>query len=121
MDMNQEKNQKSGSPHHDGGGMLAQVQASVEFKSSITVNCTCSTQDYRRLFIREPEVKARAGKMAYVRPEFHDRIMRITRVIGHDRLSLSAYIDHVLTHHFNQCEEAIKSLTPGITMPYSNP
>lgn len=41
---------------------------------------------------------------------YHDRIMRITRVIGHDRLSLSAYIDHVLTHHFNQCEEAIKSL-----------
>ena len=40
----------------------------------------------------------------------YDRIMRITRVIGHDRLSLSAYIDHVLTHHFNQCEEAIKSL-----------
>ena len=56
------------------------------------------------------KVKAREGKMAYVRPEYHDRIMRITRVIGHDRLSLSAYIDHVLTHHFNQCEEAIKSL-----------
>ena len=48
--------------------------------------------------------------MAYVRPEYHDRIMRITRVIGHDRLSLSAYIDHVLAHHFKQCEDAIKSL-----------
>ena len=47
--------------------------------------------------------------MAYVRPEYHERIMRITRVIGHDRLSLSAYIDHVLAHHFKQCEEAIKS------------
>lgn len=41
---------------------------------------------------------------------YHERIMRITRVIGHDRLTLSAYIDHVLTHHFNQCEDAIKSL-----------
>ena len=39
----------------------------------------------------------------------NDRIMRITRVDRHDKLSLSAYIDHVLTHHFNQCEE-IKSL-----------
>lgn len=65
---------------------------------------------YCRLFIRDPEVKAREGKMAYVRPEYHERIMRITRVIGHDRLTLSAYIDHVLTHHFNQCEDAIKSL-----------
>ena len=104
------KKKKRNQSQQDCGGMFAQVQTSVEFKSSITVNSVCSAQDYRRLFIREPEVKARAGKMAYVRPEFHDRIMRITRVIGHDRLSLSAYIDHVLTHHFNQCEEAIKSL-----------
>ena len=107
--MKTKKKQRNQS-QQDCGGMFAQVQTSVEFKSSITVNSVCSAQDYRRLFIREPEVKARAGKMAYVRPEFHDRIMRITRVIGHDRLSLSAYIDHVLTHHFNQCEEAIKSL-----------
>ena len=96
--------------HHDGGGMFAQVQASVEILSPVPVSGKCGEKDYERLFIREPEVKAREGKMAYVRPEYHDRIMRITRVIGHDRLSLSAYIDHVLTHHFNQCEEAIKSL-----------
>ena len=105
-----EKNQKNRSPQHDGGGMLAQVQASVEIQSSVSISYRCSEKEYERLFIREPEVKAREGKMAYVRPEYHERIMRITRVIGHDSLSLSAYIDHVLTQHFNQCEEAIKSL-----------
>ena len=105
-----EKNQENGSPQQNGGSMLAQVQASVEILSPIPVNGKCGEKDYLRLFIREPEVKAREGKMAYVRPEFHDRIMRITRVIGHDRLSLSAYIDHVLAHHFKQCEDAIKSL-----------
>lgn len=104
-----EKNQENRSPQQDGGGMLAQVQASVEILSPIPVNGRCGEKDYLRLFIREPEVKAREGKMAYVRPEYHDRIMRIIRVIGHDKLSLSAYIDHVLAHHFKQCEEAIKS------------
>jgi len=94
----------------DCGGMLAQVQASVEILSPVPVSGKCSEKDYRRMFIRDPEIKAREGKMAYVRPEYHERIMRITRVIGHDRLTLSAYIDHVLTHHFNQCEDAIKSL-----------
>ncbi len=54
------------------------------------VSGKCSEKDYERLFIRDPEVKAREGKMAYVRPEYHERIMRITRVIGHDRLTLSA-------------------------------
>ena len=94
----------------DCGGMFTQVQASVEILSPVPVSGKCSEKDYERLFIRDPEVKAREGKMAYVRPEYHERIMRITRVIGHDRLTLSAYIDHVLTHHFNQCEDAIKSL-----------
>ena len=76
--------------------MFTQVQASVEILSPVPVSGKCSEKDYERLFIRDPEVKAREGKMAYVRPEYHERIMRITRVIGHDRLTLSAYIDHVL-------------------------
>ena len=107
--MIKEKNPKRRLPQQGGNGMFAQVQTSVEITSSISIHGKCSEKEYERLFIREPEVKAREGTMAYVRPEFHERIMRITRVIGHDRLSLSAYIDHVLTHHFKQCEEAIKS------------
>ena len=82
--MNMEKNQKNRSPQHDGGGMLAQVQASVEILSPVPLCGKCGEKDYERLFIRDAEVKAREGKMAYVRPEYHD--------------------------HFNQCEEAIKSL-----------
>ena len=65
-------------------------------------------EEYMNLFIREAATPARSGKMAYVRPEYHDRIMRITRVIGKNKLSLSAYLDHVLTHHFAMFEEAIR-------------
>lgn len=97
-------------PQKGGKRMFAQVQTSVEVISSVTENGKYGEKEYLRLFIRKPEVRARAGKMAYVRPEYHDRIMRITRVIGHDSLTLSAYIDHVLTQHFDQCEEAIRSL-----------
>ena len=70
--------------------MFAQVQTSVEIISPVPENGKCGEKEYERIFIREPEVKAREGKMVYVRPEYHDRIMRITRVIGHGRLSLSA-------------------------------
>ena len=93
--MIKEKNPKRRLPQQGGNGMFAQVQTSVEITSSISIHGKCSEKEYERLFIREPEVKAREGKMAYVRPEFHERIMRITRVIGHDRLSLSAYIDTI--------------------------
>ena len=91
----------------------------MEILSPIPVNGKCGEKDYLRLFIREPEVKAREGKMAYVRPEFHDRIMRITRVIGHDRLSLSAYIDHVLAHHLQAMRGCDKEpVRPKITIQY---
>ena len=90
--------------------MFTQVQASVEILSPVPVSGKCSEKDYERLFIRDPEVKAREGKMAYVRPEYHERIMRITRVIGKDKLTLSGYLDHVLTQHFLQCENVIKKL-----------
>lgn len=66
--------------------------------------------DYLEMFIKGAETAARSGKMAYVRREYHDRIMRITRVIGKDKLTLSAYLDHVLTQHFLQCWDVIKKL-----------
>lgn len=67
-------------------------------------------EDYLEMFIKGAETAARSGKMAYVRREYHDRIMRITRVIGKDKLTLSGYLDHVLTQHFLQCEDVIKRL-----------
>lgn len=69
-----------------------------------------SEEEYLELFIREVEMAARSGKLVYVRKEYHDRILRIIRVIGKDKLSLFGYIDHVLTQHFDEYEDVIKKL-----------
>ena len=66
--------------------------------------------EYLELFIRVAEMSVRSGKLVYVRKDYHDRILRIIRVIGKSELSLSGYIDHVLTQHFAQYEEEIKKL-----------
>jgi hypothetical protein len=66
--------------------------------------------EYLELFIRVAEMSVRSGKLVYVRKDYHDRILRIIRVIGKGELSLSGYIDHVLTQHFAQYEEEIKKL-----------
>lgn len=67
-------------------------------------------EEYLELFIRDAEMAARSGKLVYVRKEYHDRILKITQVIGKNRLSLFGYIDHVLTRHFDEYEEEIKKL-----------
>ena len=66
--------------------------------------------EYLELFIRVAEMSVRSGKLVYVRKDYHDRILRIIRVIGKSELSLSGYIDHALTQHFAQYEEEIKKL-----------
>lgn len=66
--------------------------------------------EYQELFIRDAKQFSRSGKLVPIRKEFHDRILRIIQVIGKNELSLSGYIDHVLAHHFDEYEEAIKKL-----------
>jgi len=66
--------------------------------------------DYEALFFKEAEVKTRSGKVVYIRKEFHDRILKIVRVIGENELSLFSYLDNVLEHHFAMFQEDITKL-----------
>ena len=68
------------------------------------------SQDYESLFIKESPLTARLGKTVYVRREFHDKILRITQVIGENRISLSDYIDNLIAHHFEIFQEEISRL-----------
>lgn len=64
--------------------------------------------DYEALFFRNPHGNARNGKSVYIRPEFHERLTRIVRVIGEDKISLYAYLDNVLEYHFKEFGQQIK-------------
>ena len=56
--------------------------------------------NYERLFLLPVKTAALHGKAIYVRPEFHQRIQRIVRLVGNDRVSMYSYLDRVLEHHF---------------------
>jgi len=66
--------------------------------------------DYEALFFKEAEVKTRNGKVVYIRKEYHDRILKIVRVIGENNLSLFSYLDNVLEHHFAMFQDDITEL-----------
>jgi hypothetical protein len=69
------------------------------------------SQDYESLFIREAGgITAREGKTVYIRKQYHDRILKIVRVIGGNELSLFSYLDNVLEHHFALFQEEITTL-----------
>jgi hypothetical protein len=67
-------------------------------------------QEYETLFFKDSAIKTRSGKVVYIRKEYHDRILKIVRVIGENEFSLFGYLDNILEHHFNTYQDEITEL-----------
>lgn len=67
-------------------------------------------KNYRSRYLKKADTVARHGKLVYLRPEYHERIRRIARVIGGDEITLFSYIDNVLAHHFASFQSEITEL-----------
>lgn len=77
------------------------VQASIKRKKKR------KETDYISLFVSNSDIKARSGKLVYIRPEFHQKVSKIIHVIGKNKITIFSYIDNVLSHHFEEFEEEI--------------
>ena len=55
-------------------------------------------------------MKTRSGKVVYIRKEYHDRILKILRIIGENEISLFSYLDNVLKYHFDTFQDDITRL-----------
>lgn len=68
--------------------------------------------DYDTVFMCGSNVTARLGKQVYIRKEYHDRIQKMLHVIGGNEVTIAAFLDNVLTHHFtlfqNEIAESFK-------------
>lgn len=63
--------------------------------------------DYENRFLKKTDTNARDGKTVYIRPEFHTKLTRIIQVIGEDKITIYAYLDNLLDHHFKEYGEQI--------------
>lgn len=65
-------------------------------------------KDYQTQFIKDSDSPpARFGKSVYIRKEHHERISQIVHIVGGSEITLSDYIDNVLTQHFENYNEEI--------------
>lgn len=63
--------------------------------------------DYESQFIKKAELTVRSGKGVYIRNDYHNTINRIISVIGNNEISITDYLDNILTHHFEFFEQEI--------------
>ena len=69
-----------------------------------------TVQQYETYFFKEVQNRIRDRKVVYIRKEFHERIMKIVRVIGENDYTLFDYLNNVLEHHFDTYQNEITEL-----------
>lgn len=57
---------------------------------------------YKSLFLIPPISSARDGKVVYISPEYHERLLRIVQISRKDKVTLYSLIDNILKRHFEK-------------------
>lgn len=58
--------------------------------------------DYEEIFLVNRFPSGRSGKVVYIRPEYHERLIRIVQLTREEKTTLYSYIDNILEHHFKE-------------------
>lgn len=63
---------------------------------------TSKKADYEETFLVNRLPSGRSGKVVYIRPEYHERLLRIVQLTREEKTTLYSYIDNILEHHFRE-------------------
>lgn len=66
------------------------------------------TAQYSARFLANRFPSGRNGKVVYIRPEYHERLLRIVQLTRGEKTTLYSYIDNILEHHFSEFGDEIK-------------
>ena len=69
-------------------------------KEKIRVSAT-KKRNYEEVFLTNRYPTSRSGKVVYIRPEYHERLLRIVQLTREEKTTLYSYIDNILEQHFN--------------------
>ncbi|UVD80065.1 DUF3408 domain-containing protein [Myroides albus] len=62
---------------------------------------------YQELFLINDFLSTRAGKVVYIRPEYHEILLRITQLAKEEKTTLYSYLDNILKQHLQDYSQEI--------------
>ncbi|WP_286468045.1 DUF3408 domain-containing protein [Myroides sp. DF42-4-2] len=66
-----------------------------------------ATTKYQELFLINEFPSTRAGKVVYIRPKYHEVLLRITQLAKEEKTTLYSYLDNILKQHLQQYSSEI--------------
>ncbi|MDR6457415.1 hypothetical protein J2786_000508 [Chryseobacterium vietnamense] len=67
-------------------------------------------KEYFEIFFKIPKQNASKGRTVYIRPEFHQKFLKLIAGLEIDRLTMYAYLDNIIDYHFIHFEELIHKI-----------
>lgn len=67
-------------------------------------------KEYFETFFKIPTQKASKGRSVYIRLEFHQKFLKLIAGLEIDRLTMYAYLDNIIEHHFKEFDELIHKI-----------
>ncbi|WP_426094772.1 DUF3408 domain-containing protein [Flavobacterium sp. DSR2-3-3] len=58
-------------------------------------------RNYEEVFLTNRYPSGRSGKVVYIRPKYHERLLRIVQLTREEKTTLYSYIDNILEQHFS--------------------
>ncbi|TGD58979.1 DUF3408 domain-containing protein [Flavobacterium humi] len=58
--------------------------------------------NYEEVFLGNRYPSGRNGKVVYIRPDYHERLLRIVQLTRDEKTTLYSYIDNILEYHFKE-------------------
>ena len=80
-----------------------QQEKQKEIKPKEKIRSSSSKKSkYEEIFLVNLFPSGRNGKVVYIRPEYHERLLRIVQLSKEEKTTLYSYIDNILEHHFSE-------------------
>ncbi|WP_312901552.1 DUF3408 domain-containing protein [Chryseobacterium taichungense] len=67
-------------------------------------------KEYFETFFKIPKQNASKGRTVYIRPEFHQKFLKLIAGLEIDRLTMYAYLDNIIEYHFIEFEEILHKI-----------
>jgi len=84
----------------------SEKQPPLEIKEKRPKKETSITK-YQELFLINDFPATRAGKVVYIRPEYHEVLLRITQLAKEEKTTLYSYLDNILKQHLKEYSQEI--------------
>jgi len=94
----------------DSPSRKEKTEESATNKDAVLKLSKMTESNYYRTFFKIPKENASKGRTVYIRPEYHQKFLKLIAGLEIERLTIYAYVDNIIEHHFKHFDELIQKI-----------